>query len=383
MGFISDTIWGNIMWTIIHIISFNYPISPTPEKKNYMHQFLINTSRILPCTKARRNFCRFVITTIDHLDDYLGIVPLRSSEYARLRNHIKDAMQYDENISLESVLLPCNYIFSDRYSFSRFCVALHNVVNVHLNRELQCFENVQQRYENFRAGCVTSRQKIQDKRKGLKETGCSRAKLGRISSRSCIEFTNPKEWNSSKRRSRQPFQNSLVIDSDCEPVKIFNQKELDSLDGMQTWIWGPIFWITLHIVSFSVGKRGDVNGDYTEWLLSMGKVLPCKSCRDNFEENLLTTCQKLKICGKHDEYVNVEEVHQFTSESQENFAFLCFSLHNTVNKMLSKPSMTYPRFIKTYTDIIRRGEMCCSIIHISPRKTVTDEKKGGMKLTLK
>ena len=32
--------WGPLMWTYLHIMSFNYPVEPTREQKNKYKQFI-------------------------------------------------------------------------------------------------------------------------------------------------------------------------------------------------------------------------------------------------------------------------------------------------------------------------------------------------------
>ena len=52
----STTIWGPIIWSGLHITSFNYPVNPTAsDKKNYKTWFL-SYKNILPCVYCRGNF---------------------------------------------------------------------------------------------------------------------------------------------------------------------------------------------------------------------------------------------------------------------------------------------------------------------------------------
>jgi len=36
------SVWGPLMWTYLHIMSFNYPIHPSEEDKNHYRDFIIN-----------------------------------------------------------------------------------------------------------------------------------------------------------------------------------------------------------------------------------------------------------------------------------------------------------------------------------------------------
>jgi len=49
------TVWGPSMWHFLHTMSFNYPVSPTPEdKRNYM-EFMLSLRNVLPCKYCRMN----------------------------------------------------------------------------------------------------------------------------------------------------------------------------------------------------------------------------------------------------------------------------------------------------------------------------------------
>ena len=36
------SVWGPSMWHFLHIMSFNYPINPTPEDKSNYRNFILN-----------------------------------------------------------------------------------------------------------------------------------------------------------------------------------------------------------------------------------------------------------------------------------------------------------------------------------------------------
>lgn len=100
----------------------------------------------------------------------------------------------------------------------------------------------------------------------------------------------------------------------------------NSKDGMQSAIFGPAFWMSIHLVSFNyplepteVDKK-----NYHNWLMSIGKVLPCRYCRENFENNL-------KTAGYSD----------LALQSRDAFSRFCYDLHCVVNSMLNKKSPPY------------------------------------------
>jgi hypothetical protein len=49
------TVWGPSMWHFLHTMSFNYPVSPTPEQKQHYMEFILNLRNILPCKYCRMN----------------------------------------------------------------------------------------------------------------------------------------------------------------------------------------------------------------------------------------------------------------------------------------------------------------------------------------
>lgn len=105
---------------------------------------------------------------------------------------------------------------------------------------------------------------------------------------------------------------------------IFKKKEYESGDGMMTMIWGPIFWNTLHMVSFNypVCPSKQQQEDYCKFLLYMGKVLPCSYCRTSFPSNLMQAGYGPDV---------------FTS--RDAFSRFIFKLHEIVNfRITHKPS---------------------------------------------
>ena len=115
----STGIWGPLIWSGMHIISFNYPVIPTiADKKNYKI-WLLSYKKTLPCCYCRNNF----------------------------EKNLKTAGFNDK-------------VFDSRDSFSRFIYKLHNCVNVMLGKKIFFnYEYVRDLYENFRSGCSEKEQK--------------------------------------------------------------------------------------------------------------------------------------------------------------------------------------------------------------------------------
>jgi len=123
-GFLT-TIWGPPLWHCLHIISFNYPINPTQKEKQNYKNFILSVKHILPCNICRINF-----------NKNLKELPLTSS------------------------------VMKNRYTFSNYIYNLHEIVNKMLGKKSNLsYNDVRDRYENFRAHCNYREYK-------KKENGC-------------------------------------------------------------------------------------------------------------------------------------------------------------------------------------------------------------------
>ena len=103
----------------------------------------------------------------------------------------------------------------------------------------------------------------------------------------------------------------------------YTKKDYESNDGMLTYIWGPPLWHFLHTMSFNypVNPTEEDKDKYYNFLLSLGEILPCKYCRDNFTNNL----KSIKF-------------NETDFNSRENFSRMIYDLHNEVNHVLKKDS---------------------------------------------
>jgi hypothetical protein len=102
----------------------------------------------------------------------------------------------------------------------------------------------------------------------------------------------------------------------------FSTSDYNSSDGMLTTVWGPLVWHFLHIISFNYPvepTQTDIN-HYYNFLLSLGHVLPCFYCRQNYPENF-------EKSGGHD-------IRNYLSRAR--FSKLIYRLHNNVNLATGK-----------------------------------------------
>jgi hypothetical protein len=150
------SIWGPLIWTALHIISFNYPVNPSLENKKHYKDFIYSLRYILPC-----KYCRINLT---------------------------------KNLK-QKPLLMCH--MKNRETFSRYIYELHELVNKMLDKKSNLtYCDVRERYEHFRARCTEEKPKIfnfhkvkQTRKK--KEKGCTEPLYGKKSK--CVINIVPKE----------------------------------------------------------------------------------------------------------------------------------------------------------------------------------------------
>jgi hypothetical protein len=154
-GFLT-AVWGPMLWSYLHTMSFNYPNNPTAENKKHYRDFVLNLQHVMPC-----KFCRINLTK--NLKD----LPLTIEE------------------------------MKDRESFSRYIYKLHETVNQMLNKKSGLsYDDVRERYENFRSRCTSDpatliQPKIQKEAKEPKEKGCTVPLYGKKSR--CVIKIIPQE----------------------------------------------------------------------------------------------------------------------------------------------------------------------------------------------
>ena len=132
-------IWGPPLWHSLHTISFNYPVEPTKEQQQQYYAYFTSLKWVLPC-----KYCR------DNLEKNLKILPLDSEA---LKN---------------------------RYNFSKWLYDLHNLVNTNLGKpKYKTYQEIRDRYENFRSRCLEDTETSSSERKI--EKGCVKPLYGKKS----------------------------------------------------------------------------------------------------------------------------------------------------------------------------------------------------------
>jgi hypothetical protein len=104
-------------------------------------------------------------------------------------------------------------------------------------------------------------------------------------------------------------------------MSIFTKKDYNSPNGMQSSVFGPPIWHTLHITSFNYPVKPTVadKKNYTNYLMSFEFTLPCVYCRTNFKKNLCSAKFSPSVMN-----------------SRDSFSRFIYRFHNCVNEMLGK-----------------------------------------------
>lgn len=116
---------------------------------------------------------------------------------------------------------------------------------------------------------------------------------------------------------------------------VFTEAELNSNDGMLTYIWGPPLWHYLHTMSFNypTNPTNEQKKHYQDYMMALKNVLPCGACRTNLVKNL----QEVPLTR-----------HALTN--RKTFSRWMYKLHEQVNTMLGKISGL------SYEDVAARYE---------------------------
>ncbi len=104
-------------------------------------------------------------------------------------------------------------------------------------------------------------------------------------------------------------------------------------------VWGPIFWMTIHIVALGYSENPSYSEKKAakEFFESLQHLLPCPTCREHYIENL----KERPITPFLD---NRRDLFKWTVE-----------LHNAVNKKLGKPEVTEQEALKFISRLGARG----------------------------
>jgi hypothetical protein len=158
------TIWGPSLWHTLHVMSFNYPVKPTKKNMKDYKRFINCLRCTLPCGKCRKN----------------------------LKKNLKDLPLKDKDLR-------------SRRAFSLWVYKLHELVNKMLKKKSNLtYDQVRDRYEDFRSRCTLEEKKKREKKK---EDGCVNPLYGKKSK--CLIRIVPSSQNTK----------TLKIDKRCVKKK--------------------------------------------------------------------------------------------------------------------------------------------------------------------
>lgn len=170
-GMMTD-VWGPAQWHVMHTISFNFPVHPSPEQRKWYRDYVLGLQHVLPCGKCRENLTK----NLRHL-------PLKMS-------HLRD-----------------------RASFSRYIYDLHELVNTMLKKKSGLsYAQVRDRYEEFRARCAASATTTPTT--SVPERGCTEPLVGAVKQRCMIRIV-----------PRSTEGDALVVDEACHASVVGGQQQ--------------------------------------------------------------------------------------------------------------------------------------------------------------
>jgi hypothetical protein len=107
---------------------------------------------------------------------------------------------------------------------------------------------------------------------------------------------------------------------DTDFLKDVKQKNGDD-SGMQTRVWGPAGWLFLHSIAqnYPWNPTPDQKKEYYEFFRLVGKVLPCRYCRESYQEFIKEdgTCLDMSVMA-----------------SRKTLTYWLFKIHDRINKKL-------------------------------------------------
>lgn len=108
-------IWGPDAWMFLHSVTFGYPMEPSTEQKKVYKQFFIDLGDVLPCRYCRESYKKFIMEPETELNDV---------------------------------------VMENRKSLCKWFFNIHQRVNKKLDVDYGItFEQVESRYESYRAKC--------------------------------------------------------------------------------------------------------------------------------------------------------------------------------------------------------------------------------------
>lgn len=132
--------WGCVMWTVIHAVSFSIPKKPTSTQVEYYVKWLLSISKVLPCGYCRINFYANLCTAAKNLHIDVSLKP----------NWPKILAEFVSNSKQDEPL-------------GRLCYELHSAVNKMLGKtvtDIKRFSHLKERFNLFMVGKPPRQMKV-------------------------------------------------------------------------------------------------------------------------------------------------------------------------------------------------------------------------------
>lgn len=132
-------------------------------------------------------------------------------------------------------------------------------------------------------------------------------------------------------------------------------------NGMMTKVWGPAGWLFLHCITFgypyAINPDNEAHNtkkqDYYNFFYYLGKVLPCRYCRDSYQDYF-------KELNLYDNLKTRKEINTWL-----------YNIHNKINYKLGVPECNIPSF----DDVVNQYES----YRAKCKKTTDDERETNKK----
>lgn len=97
--------------------------------------------------------------------------------------------------------------------------------------------------------------------------------------------------------------------------------------------WGPKLWYSLHIITFNYPDNPTFSDkqNYENFFTSLQYVIPCSLCRQHYRDHLEKNPIKPHL------------------ENKISLSKWLVEIHNEVNIMLGKPTLTFEEVVKLYS----------------------------------
>ena len=138
-----------------------------------------------------------------------------------------------------------------------------------------------------------------------------------------------------------------------------------SKNGMQTRVWGPAGWVFLHCIAqnYPQSPTPEQKENYKSFFRLIGKVLPCKYCRDSY-----------------DDFINEQgtKLEEPAMKNRQTFTKWLYNIHNKVNKKLGiKDCVTFKQATEKYESF--RSKCTKSVPKIIINGCTNPQKEGSLR----